>query len=102
MTETAHPLEQIKKYISSSWEYLTRSLAICKTFEDIKTEGEYGEEGFVYQELVPLGQFQGKFAILGSWVIGHNDGVAAGGIGIRESDSPVTTNTSRFVPHLFQ
>src|ERR1700723_3851859 len=40
MTETAHPLEQIKKYISSSWEYLTRSLAICKTFEDIKTEGE--------------------------------------------------------------
>src|ERR1700684_238106 len=40
MTETAHPLEQIKKYISSSWEYLTRSLALCKTFEDIKTEGE--------------------------------------------------------------
>jgi alpha,alpha-trehalase len=40
MTETAHPLEQIKKYISSSWEFLTRSLAICKTFEDIKTEGE--------------------------------------------------------------
>ena len=40
MTETGHPLEQIKKYISSSWEYLTRSLAICKTFEDIKTEGE--------------------------------------------------------------
>src|SRR3984957_17546018 len=40
MTETAHPLEQIKKYISSSWEHLTRSLALCKTFEDIKTEGE--------------------------------------------------------------
>src|SRR5580704_9672790 len=40
MTETAHPLEQIRKYILSSWEYLTRSLAICKTFEDIKTEGE--------------------------------------------------------------
>jgi alpha,alpha-trehalase len=40
MTQTAHPLEQIRKYILSSWEYLTRSLAICKTFEDIKTEGE--------------------------------------------------------------
>src|ERR1700693_3010135 len=40
MTETGHPLEKIQKYISSSWEHLTRSLAICKTFEDIKTEGE--------------------------------------------------------------
>jgi alpha,alpha-trehalase len=40
MTETSHPLEKIQKYISSSWEHLTRSLAICKTFEDIKTEGE--------------------------------------------------------------
>ena len=33
-------LEDIKKYISTGWDYLTRSLATCKTFEDIKTEGE--------------------------------------------------------------
>ena len=38
---------------------------------------------------------------LGSWVIGHEEGNAAGGMGVRESDSPITTNTSRFVPHLF-
>jgi glutathionylspermidine synthase len=35
--------------------------------------------------------------VIGSWVI---DGEAAG-MGIRESDGPVTNNTSRFVPHLF-
>jgi alpha,alpha-trehalase len=30
----------IQKYISTGWDHLTRSLATCKTFEDIKTEGE--------------------------------------------------------------
>ena len=35
--------------------------------------------------------------VLGSWVI---DGEPAG-MGIRESADLVTTNTSRFVPHLF-
>jgi alpha,alpha-trehalase len=33
-------LEAIHKYISAGWDHLTRSLATCKTFEDIKTEGE--------------------------------------------------------------
>jgi glutathionylspermidine synthase len=69
---------------------------------NVATEGDYGEEGFVYQELAPLRQFQGRFPVIGSWVIGHDEGAAAGGIGIRESESPIITNTSRFVPHLFQ
>ena len=69
---------------------------------DIETGGDYGEEGFVYQELAPLRQFQGRFPIIGSWVIGEGDGSAAGGIGIRESESPIITNTSHFVPHMFQ
>jgi hypothetical protein len=34
-------------------------------------------------------------------VIGHEEGNAAAGMGIRESDTPITGNTSRFVPHLF-
>ncbi|MCU1336949.1 MAG: glutathionylspermidine synthase [Bryobacterales bacterium] len=69
---------------------------------DIETDGEYGEEGFVYQALAPLRQFQGWFPVVGSWVIGHEEGAVAGGIGIRESNSPIITNTSHFVPHLFQ
>jgi glutathionylspermidine synthase len=68
---------------------------------DIETRGEYGKEGFIYQALAPLKPFQGTFATLGSWVIGHDEAACAG-IGIRESESPIITNISRFVPHLFQ
>ena len=67
------------------------------------TGGDYGEEGFVYQDLAPLRSFDGKYPVIGSWVIGHQqDGRApsdvAAGIGIRESDTPITTNLSQFVP----
>ncbi len=68
---------------------------------DFETAGEYGEEGFVYQDLAPLKSFDGKYPVIGSWVIGHREGDAAAGIGIRESDIPITTNLSQFVPHLF-
>ena len=42
-----------------------------------------------------------RLQVLGSWVIGHEEGNAAGGMGIRESATPVTGNLSQFVPHLF-
>jgi glutathionylspermidine synthase len=35
--------------------------------------------------------------VIGSWVIGGDPA----GIGIREDDSPITKNTSRFLPHYF-
>jgi glutathionylspermidine synthase len=63
----------------------------------LETGGDYGEEGYVWQAAAPLPDFGGKRPVIGSWVI---DGESAG-MGIRESDGPVTTNTSRFVPHLF-
>jgi glutathionylspermidine synthase len=68
---------------------------------DFETPGDYGEGGFVYQDLAPLKSFDGKYSVIGSWVIGHRKGDAAAGIGIRESDIPITTNLSQFVPHLF-
>jgi glutathionylspermidine synthase len=67
---------------------------------DFETDGVYGEEGFVYQELAKIQDFDGKFPVVGSWVIGHEQGNAAAGIGIRESDTPITDNFSQFVPHL--
>jgi glutathionylspermidine synthase len=72
---------------------------------EIETGGDYGKEGFVYQDLAPLKGFEGKsfggmYPVIGSWVIGHEEGNSAAGIGIRESDTPITTNLSRFVPHL--
>jgi len=66
-----------------------------------ETAGEYGDEGFIYQDLAPPKTFGGKYSVVGSWVIGHEEGDSAAGIGIRESDTPVTTNLSQFVPHLF-
>jgi glutathionylspermidine synthase len=64
----------------------------------IETGGDYGEEGFVYQALAPVPVVDGNFAVIGSWLV---DGQASG-MGIRESDGPITTNLSRFVPHMFR
>jgi glutathionylspermidine synthase len=68
---------------------------------DLETDGIYGAEGFVYQDLAQIASFDGKYPVVGSWVIGHQPGNAAAGIGIRESGTPITDNFSRFVPHLF-
>jgi len=70
--------------------------------QDVETAGDYGAEGFIFQQMAPLKAFDGRYPVIGSWLIGHEEGNAAGGMGIRESDSPVTTNTSQFVPHLFE
>jgi glutathionylspermidine synthase len=59
--------------------------------------GAYGAEGWVYQSLAPLPAFDGQYAVIGSWIVGD----AAAGIGLREDDTPITRNTSRFVPHYF-
>jgi glutathionylspermidine synthase len=61
-----------------------------------QTQGEYGEEGYIYQGLHKLPNFQGHHPLIGSWVIGQE----AAGIGIREANSLITDNTSRFIPHL--
>ena len=59
--------------------------------------GEYGDEGFVWQAYHALPRFGPNHAVIGSWVVGGEPA----GIGIREDDSPITRNTSRFVPHYF-
>jgi glutathionylspermidine synthase len=61
----------------------------------VETSGDYGEEGYIYQRTAELPCFDGNYAVIGSWVIAGE----SAGIGIRESDGPITTNTSRFVPH---
>ncbi len=57
--------------------------------------GPYGAEGYVLQGLAPLPAFDGHYAVLGSWIVAGR----AVGLGIREDRSPITKNTSRFVPH---
>jgi glutathionylspermidine synthase len=57
-----------------------------------------GGEGRIYQAAAPLPVFDGRHALIGSWVV---TGKAAG-IGIREDEGPITGNSSRFVPHYFR
>lgn len=63
-----------------------------------KYAGTYGGKGEIFQELAAIPSLAGNFPVIGSWVI---NGEPAG-IGIREDIQEVTTNTSRFVPHIFR
>ena len=65
--------------------------------QDLETPGTYDQEGFIYQQLAPLPNFDGYYPVLGSWIIGGE----AAGLGIRESTTLVTDYRSRFIPHLF-
>lgn len=60
------------------------------------SDGVYGQDGYIYQELALLPEFDGNYPLIGSWVIGQEPA----GMGIRESKNLITGNTSRFVPHL--
>lgn len=59
------------------------------------TDG-YGAEGYVRQALCPLPNFDGRRPVIGGWLVGD----APAGMGIREDISPITSNRSRFVPHV--
>ena len=73
------------------------NIEIIKHYGTVEiSTGEYGEEGFVYQQLFELPEFDENYPVIGSWIIGQQPA----GIGIREGKSLITNNTSRFVPHL--
>ena len=61
-------------------------------------EGTYGGSGSIVQELASIPSLNGNYPVIGSWVIYGEPA----GIGIREDGQEVTTNSSRFVPHLFR
>jgi len=63
----------------------------------IAADGEYGAEGRIYQAYAPIPRFGDDYVTIGSWIVGDEPA----GIGMREDASPITRNTSRFVPHYF-
>lgn len=81
---------------------LSREGANIRIFKDRSlvygTEGAYGAEGFIGQELCPPPFVDGHGPICGVWIVGGK----ACGLGIREDDSPVTGDLSRFVPHVIE
>ena len=64
----------------------------------VQTGGPYGGEGWVHQAWAPPPCVDDRYPVIGSWLVGGR----ACGIGIREDDTPITRDTSRFVPHLFR
>ncbi len=75
------------------------NVQVIRQGEKEQSYGRYGEEGWVYQALAPIACMDGHYPVLGSWMIADQ---GAAGMGIRESDTIITTNRSRFVPHLFR
>ena len=73
------------------------NVSITSGGRTLEAPGAYGEEGFVWQAYHELPRFDGNYAVIGSWIVGEEPA----GIGIREDDSPITKNSSRFVPHYF-
>ena len=63
-----------------------------------RTDGPYGAEGYVYQQWCELPLVDDRYAVFGSWVIAGEPH----GLGIREDATPITRDTSRFVPHFFR
>jgi glutathionylspermidine synthase len=61
----------------------------------IATDGVYTDSPPVYQSLAPMKAHDGRYPVFGTWIV---NGVACG-LGIREDETMVTQNTSRFVPH---
>jgi glutathionylspermidine synthase len=64
----------------------------------ISTDGPYDDQPRVWQAYAELPRFDGRYPVLGSWVIAGQPC----GLGIREDSTPVTRDTSRFVPHFFE
>jgi glutathionylspermidine synthase len=67
------------------------------------TDGPYGSGRFVCQAMAKPATFHAadgtsRYPVLGLWMIDQE----CGGMGIRESRTPITGNLSSFVPHLFK
>ena len=62
----------------------------------MRVDGPYGKEGSVVQALYPLPIFDGNHTVIGSWLVASKPC----GLGIREDNSPITKDSSRFLPHV--
>jgi glutathionylspermidine synthase len=64
----------------------------------LRTDGPYTDGPFVRQQFHPLPQFDGRHALVGSWVVGDR----ASGIGMRDDATPITRDSAHFVPHIIE
>lgn len=57
--------------------------------------GQYGKEGYIYQQRKDLVCFDGRYSMIGLWMIDNE----ASGLGIREDSTLITQNSCLFLPH---
>lgn len=58
--------------------------------------GPYDDAGYIRQAFAPLPKFGDSYTLIGSWLVGD----MAAGMGIREDNSLITKDSSRFLPHI--
>lgn len=63
---------------------------------EVRKDGPYGGEGFVVQAFHPLPDFDGRYPLIGCWMVAGG----AAGLGIREGRDLVTTENANFIPHV--
>jgi glutathionylspermidine synthase len=74
------------------------NIELFRNGEVFRTDDQgYGAEGFVYQQYAPIAKYGDRYATIGAWIVGDEPA----GIGIREDATPITMNTSQFLPHYF-
>jgi|AP95_1055475.scaffolds.fasta_scaffold38953_2 glutathionylspermidine synthase len=61
-----------------------------------REDGPYGDEGHVVQAFHPLPDFDGKFPMVGCWMVAGRPA----GVSIRESRTLITGADANFVPHV--
>ncbi|MFK0570223.1 glutathionylspermidine synthase family protein [Endozoicomonas sp.] len=64
----------------------------------VSVDGPYVDSGYILQKYDPLPEFAGNYALVGSWVVADRPA----GIGIREDNSIITKDSSRFIPHIIR
>lgn len=73
---------------------------------EVRSDGVYADNSvvhaggqFIYQAYTPLAEPGAThYPVIGSWLIDHE----SAGIGIREAQTEITANLSRFVPHVIE
>ncbi|MFV2017663.1 glutathionylspermidine synthase family protein [Micromonospora sp. LOL_023] len=71
------------------------SVRIVTAAGEIDSPGDYGAEGWCYQQFRALPAFDGNHLVLGSWVVAGE----SAGAGLRESSGLITDGYARFLPH---
>jgi len=61
-----------------------------------KVDGPYDDSGYILQRYAPPAKFGDHHTIIGSWIVADR----AVGMSIREDDSVITRDSSRFIPHV--